>query len=373
MNEPAYATYASMTDPKVSYYPFDLEKAQPFKERLAKKWKDWCMSEGVEANEQSYPAFAHELMNRYLDMMYQAIRKTGAEQPIAAAIWDLCGIDEYMQAIADSKCEAITTGLYAGDWNKVGTGTNFLPQTADKPLDPRLDRKVRLVYEYDGIKTWDTYFYPACARYFRHMGVQICCTFQYDSSATAEWNTDWDAHYLNWLYTPGKSVSFEIGGRAFHDLPRGATFPTDGTTQRFGNCIVSFDRNISIYADETSYLASAPSKDWNPLPMPEKPVFIMAVGDSPYAAYSGSGIHTLEMDYGKRTGKLTLNPDADVVGDPWHPSADKSAVILRDRIHPFALRIPGVDLASVKTSAGSPVEVKDNALEVSRETYLLKW
>lgn len=46
--------------------------------------------------------------------------------------------------------------------------------------------------------------------------------FQYDSRSTAEWNTDWDAHYLNLLYTPGKAVSLLIGGQVFREIPRGA-------------------------------------------------------------------------------------------------------------------------------------------------------
>ncbi len=372
MNEPGHANYDTMMDPQASYYAFDLEKSQPFKMRLQEKWKAWCKSNGIEPGEQYYSTFGYELMSKYFETMYQAIRHTGAKQPVAAAIWDLRGVDGFTQALADSRIEAITTGLYAGDWNKVGDGWNYLTFVGNRDLDPRLDKKARLVYEWDGIKTFGSYFYPAGARHFRHYGVQICCMFQYDSSTTAEWNTDWDAHYLNWLYTPGKAVSFAIGGKVFHELSRGVDSTSEGTTQQFGSCAVSFDRNMSIYSVRDGYFGSAPFGGWCPLPIQDKPTSVMAVGDSPYAEYAGTGIYTLEMDYSAHKGTLTINPDADIVGDPWHPRADKSAVVLKSRAHPFRLSVADIKLASVQCG-GKPVAVKENGFDALPGEYLLEW
>jgi hypothetical protein len=376
MNEPAYPDYATMTNPAASYYTFDLKKAAPFKEALHEKWLNWCTAHTIEPLPRSFPRFRYELMTNYLRTMHRAIRSADAKQPVAAALCETGGRDDLIDAIADSPCEAITTGLYAGDWNKAADGVNLLPWTDNKDLDARLHKKARLIYEYDGIKTLDSYFYPACARHFRHYGAQICCMFQYDSRTTAEWNTDWDAHYLNLLFTPNKAVSFCIGGKVFHNLPRGATFPTEGATQSFGNCVVSFDRNISLYADDSSYLNSAPFKGWQPLPAPEKPVLIMGVGDSPYADYCGSGIYTLKIDYAKHSAGLLVNPDARLVGDPWHPDPRKSAVVLRDEPHRFALKIPGLALTRVNRRDGTAnrvIEVKDNTFEVSQGLYDLRW
>lgn len=377
MNEPAFADYNRMMDPESSYYEFDKEKTKPFKKRMLEKWQVWCASNGLETDKKYFPIFRYELESRYLDAMYKAVRHTGAKQPIAVAIWDLCGGNDLMQAIADSQCEGITINIYAGDWNKSATGVNLLKDTINKPLDPRLGRKARLAYEWDGIKTMDTYFYPTAARHFRNRGAQISCVFQYDSSVTAEWNLDWDCHYLNLFYTPGKSMSFEIGGRVFHDLPRGSVYSTDGATQTFGNCVASFDRNISIYSDGKSYLNTAPFKGWNPLSTPKHPTSIMGVGDSPYIHYSGTGIYTIKLDYIKRRAELTVNPDADLVGDPWttaYSNQKISAVVLKHRTYPFILKVQDVTLTGVKKAGdGSAVPVADSTFTVTDGDYILTW
>lgn len=376
MNEPAYADYTLMTDPNACYYGTDPKVLAPFKQRLREKWNKWCAANGIGDESRFFPMFRYELMSRYLDTMHRAIRQTGAKQPVACALFDTYGQDDLISAIADSKCEAVTTGLYAGAWDKSGDGLNYLPDAENTTLDPRLDKKARFVYEFDGIKTFGSYFYPACARRFRNLGVQVCCMFQYDSSSTSEWNTDWDAHYLNLFYTPNKAVSFKIGGMAFHELKRGDTFPTSGTTQQFGNCAVSFDRNISVYSNDDVYANSAPFNNWHPLHTPEHPKYVTSVGDSPYASYSGSGIYTLEMDYQKRSAVLTVNPDAAVVGDPWRPDPKKSAVVLKDTPHPFTLKFDGVRLQKVVAmdgKLGRELELKDNTFEVSRGVYRLSW
>jgi hypothetical protein len=323
-----------------------------------------------------FPLFRYQVMSDYLDAMYRAIRHTGARQPIACALFDTSGQDDLIAAIADSRCEAVTTGLYAGTFDQVGDGVNYLPQAGNTSLDARLDHKARLIYEFDGIKTLGSYFYPACARRFRNLGAQIACVFQYDSRATAEWNTDWDAHYLNWRYTPGKAVSFAIGARVFHELKRGDQFPTDGDPQRFGNCVVSFDRDISIYSSADAYLQSAPFRDWRPLAVARRPRWIMAVGDSPFASYAGTGIYTLRLDYAQREGELVINPDAEVVGDPWHPDPKRSAVVLRANGHAFTLSVPGIDLRGVSARGDDgdrEVELEGNTFQAGPGLYTLTW
>lgn len=378
LNEPAYADFNTVNDPNSSYYPGDLNLTGPFRERLRAKWRRWCESHGVEPEQTFFSLFRYYLMSAYLDAVYTAVRNTGARQPVAFALFDTTGQDDLISAIADSECEAVTTGSYAGAWDKVGDGVNYLPYTANARLDARLDSKARLVYEFDGIKTFGSYLYPAYARRFRSLGAQICCMFQYDSRTTAEWNTDWDAHYLNWLYTPGKAVSFWIGGRAFEQIPRGSMLPDTGDPQVFGACAVSFERNVSVYSFADSYACSAPWTGWDPIGAPNTPSFVMAVGDSPFAKYAGSGIYTLRVDYQRREAVLTVNPDADIVGDPWHPDPNRSAVVLRNRPRPFTLTIGGVQLASVARSGGADadrpeIEVEDNTFVVSEGEYLLKW
>lgn len=373
MNEPAYLDYSSLHDPNAWYYQTDSQAMAPFKERLLAKWQTWCLTHGISQDHRFFPLFRYKLMQDYLDTLYGAVRSTGAQQPVACALFDAHGSDDLLQAIADSPCEAVTTGDYAGAWDKVGDGVDFLPWTTNREIDPRLRDKARLVYEFDGIKTFGSYLYPAFARRWRNAGVQVCCMFQYDSSTTAQWNTDWDAHYLNYLYTPGKAVSFDIAARVFHDLKRGCMFNTSGTSQYFGNCAVSFDRNISIYSDTKTYINSAPYKNWLPTRVPERPELITSVGDSPYTSYSGSGIYTLRVDYTSRSAELVINPDNEVVGDPWHPSRDKSAVVIKQNSYPFTLKLADISLKQIIRPDGSEVSVKDNTFTAKPGCYTLKW
>lgn len=374
-NEPAYADYNAMMDPDARYYNESREFLAPFKERLRARWREWCSRNGIEGEKRFFPLFRYQVMSDYLETMFKAIRHTGARQPIACALFDTIGQGDLTSAIADSRCEAVTTGGYAGAWDKVGDGVNYLPYADNHELDPRLNGKVRLVYEFDGIKTFGSYLYPALARRYRNMGVQIACMFQYDSSTTAEWNTDWDAHYLNLAYTPGKAVSFRIGGRVFSDLPRGAVFPTAGTTQRFGNCLVSFDHNISVYSGDSVYLSSAPYSGAPLLDAPRRPKLVMGVGDSPFASYAGTGIYTIDTDYAKRRADLTVNPDAEIVGDPWRPRADRSAVVLKRNTHHFTLNLTGVKLTRVTRKGEEAVDValRGNTFEVTEGEYELVW
>jgi hypothetical protein len=373
-NEPVYADYNALIDAEATYYTEPPDKVAPFRERLRKKWLDWCESKGIKPEGRFFPLFRYEILRDYLERMQGAIRRAGGRQPVAAPLFQTTGQDDLIRAIADSSCAAVTTGTYAGSFDKVSDTVNLLSFAKNKSLDPRLRDKARLVYEFDALKTMGTYMYPALSRHFRSQGVQVCCMFQYDSRSTAEWNTDWDSHYLNLFYTPGKAVSFLIGGVVFGDLPRGVRLPDEGAEQVFRNCAVSFNRNVSIYSNENTYIHSAPCRDWSPLPVPEKPTLIRGGGDSPLVSYSGTGIYVLEIDHAARMAQLTVHPDAKPVGDPWHPRHDRSAVVLEQNRHRFALRLPGIAIGGVvRKDDGASVPVVKNAFDVVPGEYVLFW
>lgn len=374
MNEPAYLDYNMLFDATKSYYATDEGQLLPFKRRMIERWEKWCEERGVRAEKRLFPLFRYHVLREYLETMYYTMRATGAQQPIGVSLFDTTGHDDLIAAIADSPCEMVVTGLYTGTWDRVGDGVNYLEQTRNESLDARLNRKARVVYEFDGIKTFGRYLYPAFARRFRHMGVQVCCMFQYDSRYTAEWNVDWDAHYLNWLYTPNKAVSFQIAGLLFRHLERGALYPDTGDEQRWGVCAVSFPRNTSVYVGERRVFWAAPDDGWRPLSLPAQPEQVVAVGDSPYTCYEGCGAYTLQLDYEDRGATLDINPDAVVVGDPWHPSLERSAVVLRHATYPFTILVEGVKIRTVTQTEGEvSVPCSDNTFCVSPGRYKLTW
>lgn len=378
MNEPAYVDYPGIVDASWAYFTWDRDRVPEFKARYIKKWQAWCASNGVACDQAFWPLFRYEVMSRYLETMYKSIRGTGAKQPVACSIVETNQNQDLIEAIADSRCEAITLGGYIGNFNDNFDRVNLLPQLGNTALDPLLNRKARAIYEFDALRTMDSYLYPALARRFRNQGAQICAMFQYDSRVTAERNSDWNVHYLNYYYTPSKAVSHMIGGKAFHELPRGSAFPTTGTTQFFGHCAVSFDRNVSVYSTDDCYLNSAPFAGWRPTKAPEKPRYVTSVGDSPYASYSGTGIYSLVMDYPNKIGKLTVNSDAVRVGDPWNPDGVRSVVELRNEAHSFRLNMVGINLSGVTKfdvggDRGSETSCQGNAFQAGPEVYYLTW
>lgn len=375
MNEPGYWDYNQMMDDKGAIASgTSPEHAAPFKAELRQKWLAWCKAHECEPEPQVFPAFRYMLFGGYLSKLHQAIRSTGAEQPVAAALCLTTGIDDLTQAIADSPCEAVTFGDYAGGWDRWAKGSNYLNYADNATLDPRLDGKARLVYEWDCIRTLDSYMYPAITRRHRSEGAQISACFQYDSSVTAPYNSDWPQHYLNLVYTPSKAIGMRIAREAFHALPRGAAYPTPPDDQVFGSFAVSFGHNISLMSTAEMWANAEPVRDWQPMAIPKRPKTIVGVGNSPFAAYDGTGAY--EVTVGEQSAELLVRPDVVYVRDPLASDAavDKLAAELRYEPRQFRLRYPGVEIKKVtRLDDGKSVAVQDNAFEVNPGVYRLDW
>jgi hypothetical protein len=262
--------------------------------------------------------------------------------------------DDIRQAIADSECEAVTFSAYPGGWERVNDGINLLSSTGNMSVPAELSGKARLVYEFDTPATnVSCYLFPALARMWRSGEVQVACQFQYDSVSTARYNTDWNAHWLNWLYTPSKTVSFMIGREVFHRLPRGATFETPPDDQVLGPAAVSFAHNQSLLAADDLFMHARTVGEWQPLPLPPlakggqggvNPFRIVGVGSSPFVEYGGTGLYVLEL--AEDRGTLWINPDVRLVGNSLRSGLDAPAAELEPaNRHLFRLRLPGWEQA----------------------------
>jgi hypothetical protein len=287
-----------------------------------------------------FPLFRYELMRQYIREMIDAIRSTGATQPIAISYFGVNG-DDLTQAIADSECDAVTVSAYPGGWERVNDGINLLPQMGAMMIDPRLNGKARLAYEFDTPATnTSCYLFPAIAASFRSGEVQVACQFQYDSVSTARWNTDWNAHWLNYLYTPSKIVSFLIGGEAFRRLHRGIRFTAGKDELKLGQMTTSFTRNLSLFIAADTVMYSRGVRDGIPQPYPSHPSRIVGIGSSPYVEYSGTGLYVLESK-DRNTLRLTLNPDARLVGNCLQGSFSTPVAELEENVHLFRLKLSG--------------------------------
>ena len=82
----------------------------------------------------------------------------------------------------------------------------------DIPFDtvPGYAAQPKVVYEFDPADVLDTYLYPAAARTFRKAGFDWATQFAYDPIDMARFNTEYQTHFLNLAYTPGKAIGMAI-------------------------------------------------------------------------------------------------------------------------------------------------------------------
>lgn len=357
MNEPMYFGYGDL---RGSSYPGQGERQEVLardRQTLRDLWAKWLAENNLDDQPANYALFRYEMIRLYIREMVGAIRSTGAKQPVAISFFGVTD-DDIIQAIADSECDAITVSAYPGGWDRVNDGINLLPRAAPLSLDNRLSGKARLAYEFDTPATnVSCYLFPALAAHFRAGEVQVACQFQYDSASTARWNTDWNAHWLNWLYTPSKVVSFMIGGEAFRRLPRGAQYAPPKTELILGPIACSFDRNLSLLALPDTFMNSRSVGDWRPLAFPKAPRRIVGTGSSPYVDYAGTGLYMLE-EADDGLFRLKLNPDSRLVGNCLHGSFAAPVAELEENVHFFGLKLPGWEKATCRRIGGgskSPV------------------
>src|SRR5690606_2439833 len=101
-----------------------------------------------------------------------------------------------------------------------------------------------------------TYLYPAMARTFRSQGFQWITQFAYDPIDLARYNTDYQTHYLNLAYTPGKAISMKIAAEVTRRVDRGESFGSYPADTLFGDFLVSHKQDLSVLNSEKIYLNS---------------------------------------------------------------------------------------------------------------------
>ncbi len=346
-------------------------------------------------NPATFAWFRYDTVRTYIDAMVDAMRSAGAKQPVAYLASNNVNVtdSDVVQAVADSRCDAVTLSTYAGGLHGIQDDRNLLGELADRwPLDPRLEPKARLVYEFDaGGMLRQADLYPAIAMHFRRLGVQVASQFQYDPRATAHVNWDWPIFYLNLWHTPEKIVSFLTGAEVFRRLPRGSSFDLAQDNQVFAPAAVSFERNMSLLAADDSYMQTGPT-DWRPLPIPESPGHIMSVGSCPYFDYEGTGVVDLKIEGDAAMlriwpdverfprGRATIEDTAEERRWLFGGLAEMAGTLaqpltaLHEREHTFRLRLPGWAEARGERLEGDrriPVKVQGGSLIVKPGTYRL--
>ncbi len=148
----------------------------------------------------------------FVSRLVEAVKKSGFKNPV------LYNITHSVQLMDDYFKAGINGGTF--QWYPTGLGYhkelqgNFLPNVDqyEIPFDPviRKNKGAKIVYEFDAADINRTYIYPAMARSFRAAGMQIATHFSYDPMFLAFANTEYNTHYMNLAYTPGKALSLLI-------------------------------------------------------------------------------------------------------------------------------------------------------------------
>ena len=383
INEPWYWPYESVinTNYDVGWIGQQAspEAVKKDLELWKQMWQKYCKKKNLDFSEKNYEKFQCEKMSAFLKRMINAIRNTGAKQPIASALFEARGNKGILKAIGKSKVDAVTDGWYPGGFETLHENVNQMPVEAQAyQLPKEVRNKAKMVYEFDLCCTYNNVgMYPAMARKWRSMGAQIVCQFQYDSVITAPYNSDWGCHYFNYEITPAKAVAFNIAAKTFADVPLNTKYPKPTDNEIFSGTAVSFEHQQVLRVTDNEVLYAHPLKEWIPFDLPESPKLIVGRGDSPYVEYTGSGLYKLEKISPSEI-KLSITRNTSVHGKInldffLKTSLDKPKVSLDNSVQHFKLKFSGWDNFSCSDQEGKKIKVVKNSFDIeSGNIYFLK-
>lgn len=263
-------------------------------------------------------------VTRYINKMVKALKKAGFDKPI---LYNVSHNPDVTEAYYDADIQGTTyqwypTGLVAGHQRK----GNFLPYVQEyqipwKDTMKNYDKMARVVYEFDPGDVLYSYLYPAIARAFRKEGFQWITQFAYDPIDMAQYNTEYQTHFLNLAYTPSKAISMLIAGEAARKLPRGIEMGSSPSDTVFGDFSVSYVEDLSVYNTADKFYYSN-SNTKTPKSMADLKN-IAGVGSSKLVEYGGTGAYFLE-EVQPGLWRLEIMPDVVLTSDPFaKPSLDK--------------------------------------------------
>jgi hypothetical protein len=311
----------------------------------------------------------------FANRMVAAMRATGYKKPI---FYNIAESPQVHDAILDANVQGVSfqwypEGLVAGHELK----GNFLPYVDQYPLpykgDKRLERRAKMVYEFESADVLQPIMYPFMAKSFREAGFQWATQFAYDPMALAPFNTEYQTHYLNLAYTPAKALSMLVASRVFHEVKRGQSFGRYPADTVFGAAHVSYRQQLSEW--------NAPSEFYYTNTTSAKPVrpaalrHVAGVGSSAVVQYGGSGAYFLDQ-VSAGVWRLEVMPDAVPLRDPFEtasPSKVVTQIAWNDQ--PLTISLPDLgqtfSLKGLNKGNAAQTQASAGKLHVQPGTYLL--
>lgn len=266
-------------------------------------------------NEPSHSAPGPQV-TAYIDRMAEAMRRAGWKKEI---LYNVSHNREIAPAYYDARIDGTTyqwypTGLVSGHTRR----GNFLPAVDNYKIAHDtvrgFDSFSRVVYEFDPADILYTYLYPATARTFRKAGMTWATQFAYDPMDMAWANTEYQTHFLNLAYTPGKAIGMMIAAEVMKQVPRGKDYGKYPADTVFGPFTVSARRNLALLNDGVRYYHTNNSSE--PPVNPDRLKTIAGTGSSPMVTTDGTGAYFLDR-LDKNCWRLEVMPDVELTADPF--------------------------------------------------------
>ncbi len=308
----------------------------------------------VEINNEPCHSGTEEEITAYINRMADALRQAGWKKEILYNVSH--NLDRtpafYRAGIDGTTYQWYPTGLVKGERRR----GNFLPVLDNYgiPFDTiaGFGDMTRVIYEYDPADVLETYLYPAAARTFRKAGFDWVTQFAYDPIDMAAFNSEYQTHFLNLAYTPGKAIGMMIAAEVMRRTPSGKDYGCYPADTVFGDFTISARRNLAALNDGVRYYHTN-TTDIAPKNL-KKLRAVAGVGSSPLVTTDGTGAYFADLLPGG-VWRLEIMPDVYLTTDPFtRPSPGrKVGRIMNDPIT-LDLDLPGLPEGYSLRRVGSP-------------------
>lgn len=337
-------------------------------------YKDDSNIIAIEINNEPCHSGTQEEITAYVNRMSSVLRSAGWEKEI---LYNVSHNLERSKAFYDADIDGTTyqwypTGLVHGKERK----GNFLPFLDGYfiPFDTIAGYadKSRVIYEYDPADVLATYLYPAATRTFRKAGFNWVTQFAYDPIDMAKYNTEYQTHFLNLAYTPGKAIGMMIAAEVMRNIPSGKDYGKYPVDTIFDDFLVSARRNLAMLNDGTRYYHTNSTTE-APKNL-RKLRAIAGVGSSPLVATDGTGAYFLDLiDAKNGVWRLEVMPNVVITCDPFAKTSLRQSVaeIMPGKVTLDLSGLLGREYAYLEAIGGAPVEVKTSQLSIDPGVYLI--
>jgi hypothetical protein len=326
-------------------------------------------------NEPSHPSDT-AMVTTYINEMAAIIRSQDVEKPIYYNIsqnWS----DDQAAAVYRANIDGISFQWYpTGLVKNSALIGNYLAHVDHYPVpeinDPKFRNKTRMVYEFDAADIAQSVMYPAMARSFREAGMQWASMFCYDPSFLAAYNTEYNTHYVNLLYTPQKAIGLMIAANVFRTLKTNQKFPSYPENTSFNGFRISYENNLSELNNGKKFYYSN-STDSKPKDI-KKLQHIAGYGSSVIVKTDAQGAYFFDR-IDDDIWRLELYPDVARLMNPFgRNSLDNKVRVLLDNTSSMTLDLPGLDRSFYVRSLdnnGASFKAKRGFISIKPGVYIL--